>query len=102
MRSVQLLAVLSIVSMSCLPLMALPFGIRAEVAIFVLHPDLMESSIDAVVAAEGRLIDIAGGRFLMARSDRAGFASRLRSAGVWLMVPIFDAGCGGRDAAVAS
>jgi hypothetical protein len=91
-------AVAVLLAVSTLPVFAvadLPGGARGTVAA-VFAPGTDRATALAAVAEAGGLVVRAGGwgSVLVARSDEAGFARRLRRAGAWLVVdPQSAAGC---------
>lgn len=97
-RGAAVLAVLLLLAVSTLPVFAaadLPGETSGTLAaVFAPGTDRAEA-LAAVTAADGLVVRAGGwGAVLVARSEDAGFAARLRRAGAWLVVdPRSAAGC---------
>ncbi|GJD34096.1 hypothetical protein FMGBMHLM_0992 [Methylobacterium aerolatum] len=94
MRCMPWPALLTIASTLLLPVVAGLAGDARSVAVIALTQDGLDASIAAVAVADGEIVAVAARRILIARSDRAGFSSRLHAAGAWLVLPAPVSGCG--------
>lgn len=95
MRRVNWPASLTVALTLLLPFVAALASGSRSVAILVPARDELTAAVRAVAAADGDDVAIAAGHVLLARSDRPGFARRLRTAGAWLVLPALGFGCGG-------
>ncbi len=81
MRCMPWPALLTIASTLLLPVVAGLAGDARSVAVIALTQDGLDASIAAVAVADGEIVAVAARRILIARSDRAGFSSRLHAPG---------------------
>lgn len=95
MRCVPGPALLTVALTLLLPSLAVMTADSRSVAILAPTRDGLATAIRAVAAADGEVVTVATGHILFAKSDRAGFTSRLRAAGAWLVLPALAFGCGG-------